>query len=85
MSWSGAPASTLAWTRGFTRQQVASALGFQSVTRVFVYPRGDPRRAMGVRVTGIKGGRRVVEWLTGDRVRIALGLPSPGFFVRNNP
>jgi SpoIID/LytB domain protein len=79
------PASTLAWTRGFTRQQVAGALGFQSVTRVSVYPRGDPRRAMGVRVTGIKARRQVVEWFTGDRVRIALGLPSPGFVVRNNP
>jgi hypothetical protein len=79
------PASTLSWTRGFTRQQVAGALGFQSVTRVFVYPRGDPRRAMGVRVTGITNGRRVVDWVTGDRVRIALGLPSPGFVVRNNP
>jgi stage II sporulation SpoD-like protein len=79
------PASTLAWTRGFTREQVAGALGFQSVTRVFVYPRGDPRRAMGVRVTGIRNGRRVVDWVTGDRVRITLGLPSPGFVVRNNP
>ena len=79
------PASTLAWTRGFTRQQVAGALGFQSVTRVFVYPRGDPRRVMGVRVTGIKARRQVTEWFTGDRIRIALGLPSPGFVVRNNP
>jgi hypothetical protein len=79
------PASTLSWTRGFTRQQVAGALGFQSVTRVFVYPRGDPRRAMGVRVAGIKARRQVVEWFTGDRVRTALGLPSPGFVVRNNP
>jgi hypothetical protein len=79
------PATTLSWTRGFTRQHVAGALGFESVSRVFVYPRGDPRRAMGVRVTGVKARRQVTEWIPGFTVRLALGLPSPGFVVKNNP
>jgi len=79
------PASTRAWTVGFSRRRVASALGFGRVTNVFVFPRGDPRRLRGVRVTGVRGGHNVTEWIPGFTVRNALGLPSPGFVVRNNP
>jgi stage II sporulation protein D len=78
------PASTRAWTRGFTRRRVATALGFRSVGSVFVYPRGDPRRVRGVRVIGVRGGRRVTVWIDGFDVRNALGLLSPGFTVKNN-
>jgi hypothetical protein len=74
----------MAWTRGFSRQQIAGAFGFDLVRSVFVYPRGDARRAWGVRIIGVRSGQRVTDWVTGDRVRIALGLPSPGFVVRNN-
>jgi hypothetical protein len=80
------PASRRAWTRGFTRQHVARALGFGRVTSLFTYPRGDPRRARGVRVVGFKDGQPVTEWLTGfNDVRTALGLLSPGFVIKNNP
>jgi hypothetical protein len=79
------PSSTRAWTAGFTRRRVASALGFGRVTSVFVFPRGDPRRVRGVRVIGVRGGQRVTEWIPGFTVRNALGLPSPGFVVKNNP
>ena len=79
------PASTRAWTVGFSRRQVASALGFGRVTNLFVFPRGDPRRLRGVRVTGVRGGHNVTEWIPGFTVRNALGLPSPGFVVKNNP
>ena len=73
------------WTRGFTRRQVARALGFGRVTSVFVFPRGDTRRAAGVRVIGRRGGQPVTVWLEGFDVRNALGLLSPGFVVKNNP
>jgi hypothetical protein len=79
------PASTRAWTVGFSRRRVARALGFGRVTSVFVFPRGDPRRLRGVRVIGVRGGRNVTEWIPGFTVRNALGLPSPGFVVKNNP
>jgi Stage II sporulation protein len=79
------PGSTRAWTVGFSRRRVASALGFGRVTSVFVFPRGDPRRVRGVRVIGVRGGRNVTEWIPGFTVRNALGLPSPGFVVKNNP
>jgi stage II sporulation protein D len=78
------PASSRAWTVGFTRRHVARALGFRRVTSVFVFPRGDPRRLRGVRVIGRRGGRRVTVWMPGFDVRNALGLPSPGFVVKNN-
>jgi stage II sporulation protein D len=75
-----------AWTRGFTRRHVARALGFGRITSLFTYPRGDPRRARGVRVIGFKNGQPVTEWLTGfNDVRNPLGLLSPGFVVKNNP
>jgi stage II sporulation protein D len=79
------PASLRSWTHGFTRRQVAEALGFARVTSVFVFRRGDPRRAAGVRVIGRRGGQAVTVWLEGFDVRNALGLPSPGFVVKNNP
>src|SRR5262245_22772610 len=78
------PASSRAWTVGFGRRQVARALGFGRVTSVFVFPRGDPRRVRSVRVIGLRGGRQVTEWIPGFDVRNALGLPSPGFVVKNN-
>jgi stage II sporulation protein D len=78
------PPSTLSWTVGFSRAQVAAALGFDRVSNVWVYPRGDARRAWGVRVRGVKAGQPVTEWIRGFTVRTALGLPSPGFVVRNN-
>jgi stage II sporulation protein D len=79
------PATLRSWTRGFTRRQVARALGFGRVTSVFVFRRGDPRRAAGVRVIGRRGGQAVTVWLDGFDVRNALGLLSPGFVVKNNP
>jgi peptidoglycan hydrolase-like amidase len=78
------PASTRAWTVGSSRRRVAGALGFSRVTNVFVFPRGDPRRVRGVRVIGVRGGHNVTEWIPGFTVRNALGLPSPGFVVKNN-
>jgi stage II sporulation protein D len=79
------PATLRSWTRGFTPRQVARALGFGRVTSVFVFRRGDPRRAAGVRVIGRRGGQPVTVWLDGFDVRNALGLLSPGFVVKNNP
>jgi Stage II sporulation protein len=79
------PATLRSWTRGFTRRQVARALGFTRVTSAFVFRRGDPRRAAGVRVIGRRDGQAVTVWLRGFDVRNALGLPSPGFVVKNNP
>jgi stage II sporulation protein D len=79
------PATLRSWTRGFTRRQVARALGFARVTSVFVARRGVPRRAAGVRVTGRRGGQAVTVRFEGFHVRNALGLPSPGFVVKNNP
>jgi hypothetical protein len=79
------PATLRSWTRGFTRRRVARALGFTRVTSVFVFRRGDPRRAAGVRVIGRRDGQAVTVWLEGFDVRNALGLPSPGFVVKNNP
>jgi Stage II sporulation protein len=79
------PASTRAWTVGFSRRRVARALGFSRVTSVFVNPRGDPRRLRGVRVIGVRGGHRLTQWIPGFTIRNALGLPSPGFVVKNNP
>jgi Stage II sporulation protein len=79
------PASTRAWTVGFSRRHVARALGFSRVTSVFAYPRGDPRRPRGVRVIGVRGGQNVTAWIPGFTVRNALGLRSPGFVVKNNP
>jgi hypothetical protein len=79
------PATLRSCTRGFTRRRVARALGFTRVTSVFVFRRGDPRRAAGVRVIGRRDGQAVTVWLEGFDVRNALGLPSPGFVVKNNP
>ena len=79
------PATLRSWTQGFTRRQVARALGFTRVTSVFVARRGAPQRAAGVRVIGRRGGQVVTVWFEGFDVRNALGLPSPGFVVKNNP
>ncbi len=79
------PSTLRSWTQGFTRRQVARALGFTRITSVLVARRGAPQRAAGVRVTGRRGGRVVTVWFEGFDVRNALGLPSPGFVVKNNP
>ena len=71
------------WAVGFTRAEVAAALGFTSVSGVYVAPRGTTERWEDrVRVTGVRGGSTVTLSFDGNDVRGALGLKSPGFTVR---
>ncbi|RJK95366.1 SpoIID/LytB domain-containing protein [Vallicoccus soli] len=66
------------WSRTFTRAEVARALGFDAVLSLALAPQGDPARRDGVRVTAVDDGRAVTRSVTGDRLRTALGLRSPG-------
>lgn len=75
------PAHLRAWSTGRTRAQVASALGFDTITAVSVPPRGSPSRVNGVRVVGTDNGGTVTRYFTGTAVSNALGLRSPGFIV----
>jgi hypothetical protein len=81
------PASRRAWTRGFTRQQVADALGFRTITQLSVAPRGSAARAQGMRIVGVKRGSTtpVTEWVRGFTVRTKLALLSPGFTIAFTP
>jgi hypothetical protein len=79
------PASRRAWSAGFTRRQVARALGFTSISELSVPPRGSAARVQGVRVVGVKQGVTVTEFRRGFSVRTALGLLSPGFTIVFRP
>jgi stage II sporulation protein D len=68
------------WSRGFTKAQFASRLGFDSVTDWSIGDRGTEARAdTGVTVTGLIKGNTVTKTFTGASARYRLGLRSPGF------
>jgi SpoIID/LytB domain protein len=77
-------ASNRSWARGFTREQVARALGLDLLTSISVAPPGEAGRLQGVQVTGVRLGAQVSKSMTGWDVRQALGLLSPGFTVQVN-
>jgi stage II sporulation protein D len=67
------------WSRGLTLADVATKLGFTSVSAVTVAPRGDTERLGGVNVTGVRNGVVTTVTLTGWDAKVKLGLPSTGF------
>lgn len=75
------PAEKRSWARAFSWAQVASKLGFQSISAISVPRRGSAARVAGVKVTGVRGGAVTTTYLEGWDVRQALGLLSPGFTI----
>ncbi|HSR23682.1 MAG TPA: SpoIID/LytB domain-containing protein, partial [Candidatus Eisenbacteria bacterium] len=69
------------WAVGFSWTDLASRLGFSSVSSISVAPRGTAARLAGVKVVGTRGGVFGTYYLTGWDVRQRLGLLSPGFTV----
>lgn len=65
------------WAKGFTRVQLAAALGMTSVTSVTVGAPGSADRLTGVHVTGIVGGVTTTVTYTGSQMRSLLGTLSP--------
>ncbi len=78
------PAKNRSWAKGFTRAQVARALGVDLLTSISVAAPGTAERLHGVKVVGVRGGTEVTKHMTGWDVRQALGLLSPGFTVQVN-
>lgn len=76
------PARKRSWAKGFTRDQVARALGLDQLTSISVASPGDAARLQGVQVVGVRRGAAVTKYMTGWDVRQALGLLSPGFTVQ---
>lgn len=65
------------WAVTFTPAALATRLGFTSVSSVSLAAAGTAARNEGLSVTGVRGGAVTTARFTGDRVRQALGLPSP--------
>jgi peptidoglycan hydrolase-like amidase len=68
-----------AWSKGFTKKDLAKRFGFDSVTSWSVAKRGSSARLNGVRITGQKAGKTVTASFTGAQAKTRLGLRSPGF------
>jgi stage II sporulation protein D len=75
------PATNRSWAKGFSWTNLASKLGFTSISAISVPHRGSSARAAGVKVTGVRGGAAVTTYLDGWDVRQSLGLLSPGFEI----
>ena len=75
------PAEKRSWAVGVSWRALAAKLGFESISTISVPPRGADARTAGVKVVGLRGGRRTVSYLEGWDVRQALGLLSPGFSI----
>jgi stage II sporulation protein D len=65
------------WAVAFTPASLGARLGFTSVSSVTIAAPGTAARGAGLSVTGVRGGVATTARFTGDRVRSALGLPSP--------
>jgi stage II sporulation protein D len=72
------PADHRSWALGFSRAQLAAALGVSTVTSVTVGAPGSAARLTGVHVTGTVSGAPVVETFLGSQMRSMLGALSPG-------
>ena len=80
------PSALRSWTQGFTRRQVAPALGFTTDHERLRRPAGRPAASgRGAGDRRERGGQVVTGLVRGVHVRNALGLLSPGFVVMNNP
>ncbi len=81
--WDAASANSYrSWARGYTRAEVATKLGFDTITALTIAEPLTAARLAGLSVTGTISGVVTTKQLSGDTVRIKLGLPSPGFRVK---
>jgi SpoIID/LytB domain protein len=69
------------WARGFTLAELATKLGFSSISTLSVGQRGSTTRLSGVKVTGVRSGVLTTVSMTGWDVKVKLGLLSDGFEI----